>query len=114
MLTSPVIKCIHVSNAGQQACQLWRVEINSAWETIRENTKFQPEFRLFLLLLLLFLLNSKWVLLAANGFYSVAVLLQQDTTQKYTYHTTLKQNTAYKATQTMKDILHTIITTQEK
>jgi hypothetical protein len=43
------------------------------------------------------------------GFYPVAVLLQKDTTQKYTYHTnyytTLKQNTAHKATQTIKDIL---------
>jgi hypothetical protein len=37
-------------------------------------------------------------------------------TQKYTYHTkyhtTLKQNTAHKATQTIKDTLHTMNTTQ--
>jgi hypothetical protein len=36
------------------------------------------------------------------GFYPVPVVLQKDTTQKYTYHTkyhiTLKLNTAHKAT----------------
>jgi hypothetical protein len=30
------------------------------------------------------------------------------------YHTTLKKNTAHKATQTMKDTLHTTNTTQKK
>jgi hypothetical protein len=45
------------------------------------------------------------------GVYPVAVVLQQDTTHKYTYHTkyhtTLKQNTAHKATQTIENTLHT-------
>jgi hypothetical protein len=31
-------------------------------------------------------------------------------TQNYTYHTTLKENTEYKDTQTIKDTLHTINT----
>jgi hypothetical protein len=39
-------------------------------------------------------------------------------TQKYTYHTkqhtTLKQNTAHKATQTLKDTLQTMDTTEDK
>jgi hypothetical protein len=50
------------------------------------------------------------------GFYPVALVLQEDTTHKYTYYTkystTLKQNTAHKATQTMKGLLHTMNTTQ--
>jgi hypothetical protein len=39
-------------------------------------------------------------------------------TQKYTYylkyHTTLKQNKAHQATQTRKDILHALNTTQKR
>jgi hypothetical protein len=46
------------------------------------------------------------------GFYPVAVVLQKDNIQKYTYHT--KQNTAQKATRTVKDTLHTMSTTQKK
>jgi hypothetical protein len=41
------------------------------------------------------------------AFYPVTVVLKYDTTEKYTYHTkwhtTLKQNTAHEATQTLKD-----------
>jgi hypothetical protein len=48
----------------------------------------------------------------------VLVVLQQDTTQKYiyhkNYHTTLEQNTAHMATQTIKDTLRTMNTTQKK
>jgi hypothetical protein len=51
------------------------------------------------------------------GVYPVAVVLQEDSTQKYiyhtNYHTTLKQNTAHKATQTIKDKLRTMNTTQK-
>jgi hypothetical protein len=40
-------------------------------------------------------------------FYQVAVILQEDTAEKYTYHsvkhTTLRQNTAHRATQNNKE-----------
>jgi hypothetical protein len=44
------------------------------------------------------------------GSYPVEMVLQQDTTQ--ITHITLKQNTAHKTTQTIKDTLHTINTMQ--
>jgi hypothetical protein len=43
------------------------------------------------------------------GFYPVAVVPHYDTTHKNTHHTT-----AYKATQTINNTLHTMNTTQKK
>jgi hypothetical protein len=49
--------------------------------------------------------------------YPVALLLLYDTTHKDTHitqnNTTLKQNAAHKATQTIKDTLHTLNTTHK-
>jgi hypothetical protein len=69
----------------------------------------------FILLLLLLLLFN----LTANGFLpGGSGTTRRHNTQKCTYHTkyhtTLKPNTAHKATQTMKDTLRTMNTTQKK